>query len=206
MKFFYPKGATPIDDISGLKPHWVKTMKDLNQAETENISEATNKHLLKSIHSPQKWFNIPTFNRIHRDMFFNVWNWAGKFRSIQTIPGVKPYQIAEALENLCQDVRSWCSEGCTFTLIEQAAKIHHRLVLIHPYPNGNGRFSRLVSDRYLKAWKCPFPKWPIDLGKNGQSRKYYIAALKEADAGNYLSLVDFMQKYGAKDSTRKFLT
>jgi hypothetical protein len=30
MKFTYPEGATPLDDISGLKPAWVKTQEDLN--------------------------------------------------------------------------------------------------------------------------------------------------------------------------------
>jgi fido (protein-threonine AMPylation protein) len=118
-------------------------------------------------------------------MFHDVWDWAGKFRTTQTCPGIKPYQIYGALTHLCNDVLYWCKGGSDLTIIEQAAKIHHQLVYIHPYPNGNGRFSRLVSDRYLKASKCPFPNWPVDLNKDGQSRKQYIAALKSADIGDY---------------------
>ena len=37
MKFTYPEGATPIDDISHLKPMWVRTQEDLNNVEAENI-------------------------------------------------------------------------------------------------------------------------------------------------------------------------
>ncbi len=199
MKFSYPEGATPVDDISGLKIPWVKTQEDLNQVEAENIASATSKHLLKSIRLPKQWFNVPTLQKIHYDMFFDVWDWAGKFRKTQTSPGIKPYQILGAMANLCHDVLFWCSEACELTILEQGAKIHHQLVFIHPFPNGNGRFSRIVSDRFLKAWKCPFPDWPIDLDKEGQGRKAYISALQEADRGNYEPLVLFMIEYGAKD-------
>ncbi len=130
--------------------------------------------------------------KIHYDMFHDVWDWAGKLRTTQTCPGIKPYQIYGALVHLCDDVLYWCKGGCDLTTVEQAAKIHHQLVYIHPYPNGNGRFSRLVSDRYLKACKCPFPNWPIDLNKDGESRKQYIAPLKSADIGDYEPLIHYM--------------
>lgn len=192
MKFTYPEGATPLDDISGLKPTWVKTQEDLNNVEAENISSAASKYLLKSVGPAQQWFNIPFLQKIHYDMFHDVWEWAGKFRTTQTCPGIKPHQIYGALSQLCDDVLYWCNGKCDLVIVEQAARIHHQLVYIHPYPNGNGRFSRLVADRYLKACKSPFPNWSVDLNKDGQSRKQYIAALKSADVGDYEPLVHYM--------------
>lgn len=192
MKFTYPEGATPLDDISGLKPAWVKTQEDLNNIEAENISNAASKYLLRPVGPPQQWFNVLFLQKIHYDMFHDVWDWAGKFRTTQTCPGIKPYQIYGALAHLCDDVLYWCKGESDLTTVEQAAKIHHQLVYIHPYPNGNGRFSRLVSDRYLKACKCPFPNWPVDLNKDEQSRKKYIAALKSADIGDYEPLIHYM--------------
>ena len=195
MKFLYPEGATPLDDISCLKPVWVKTQEDLNNVEAENISSAISKYLLKAIAPPERWFNISFLQKIHRDMFCDVWDWAGKFRTTQTHPGIEPYQIYEALAHLCDDVRYWCQNECDLTTMEQAARIHHQLVYIHPYPNGNGRFSRLISDRYLKACKYPFPNWPIDLNQDGEARKKYLAALKNADVGHYEPLVHYMASY-----------
>lgn len=192
MKFTYPEGATPLDDISGLKPAWVKTQEDLNNIEAENISNAVSKYLLRPVAPPQQWFNVLFLQKIHYDMFHDVWDWAGKFRTTQTCPGIKPYQIYGAFAHLCDDVLYWCKGESDLTTVEQAAKIHHQLVYIHPYPNGNGRFSRLVSDRYLKACKYPFPNWPVDLNKDGQSRKQYIAALKSADIGDYEPLIHYM--------------
>ncbi|MFZ0564831.1 MAG: mobile mystery protein B [Chlamydiales bacterium] len=197
--FSYPEGATPIDDISGLKLSWVTTLQDLNIVEAENISFALSKYLLRLIDLPQHWFKLSTLKKIHRDMLGDVWEWAGKFRTTQTSIGIEPYQIPCALEKLCADVQFWCGEACELTLVEQAARVHHQIALIHPYPNGNGRFARLVSDRYLKAWKCPFPTWPTELNRDGRCRKSYIAALKEADAGDHEALIQYMKEYGAKD-------
>ena len=73
------------------------------------------------------------------------------------------------------------------------------LYLFTPSQNGNGRFSRLVADCFLKSMKCSFPHWPIDLDKTGQLRKRYISSLKEADLGNYEPLITFMIEFGASD-------
>lgn len=42
-------------------------------------------------------------------------------------------------------------ENDTFTAVERAVRIHHRLVYIHPFRNGNGRQSRFVADLYLHS-------------------------------------------------------
>lgn len=199
MRFEYPEGATLINDISDLKPDWVKTQDDLNQVEAENISSATSKYLVGSVGLPEKWFTVTFLQKIHHDMLGEVWDWAGTFRRVQTIPGVSPYRIRGDLENLCNDVSFWRHEGAELTFLEQAARIHHQLVFIHPFPNGNGRFARLVADRYLKAWKCPIPHWPTDLNNNGQRRRPYIESLKEADRGNLEPLICYMEDHGGRD-------
>ena len=199
IKFEYPEGATPIDDISELKIPWIKTQSQLNRVEAENISSAIEKYLIKSIKPPINWFNLANLKKIHKDMFYDVWNWAGSFRTTQTIPGIKPYQIQDALRDLCDDVLYWNNDGCEMTFIEQAARIHHRLVFIHPFPNGNGRFSRIIADRYLKSWKCSFPTWPREIQNESQIRTQYIRSLKSADSGDYSLLIDFIKNWGGKD-------
>ncbi len=54
MRFDYPEGATPIDDISGLITEWVRTQEDLNLVEAENVSQAVRKYLSGRISLPQK--------------------------------------------------------------------------------------------------------------------------------------------------------
>ena len=77
-------------------------------------------------------------------------------------------------------------------LTKIAVRFHHRLVFIHPFPNGNGRLSRLVADLLIVqldgerfAWGRGNLVAPADL------RKSYIAALKTADANEIEPLIAF---------------
>jgi fido (protein-threonine AMPylation protein) len=130
-------------------------------------------------------------------MFEDVWEWAGVYRKSVTSIGIKPSQIPMRLAELCFEVQSWDQHPIELTFVEMAAKIHHGLVLIHPFENGNGRFSRLIADRFLLAYRRPYPLWPIHLNKEGVIREDYIQSLKGADAGDLLPLVNFMKNLGA---------
>ncbi|HSX12199.1 MAG TPA: mobile mystery protein B [Rhabdochlamydiaceae bacterium] len=197
MQFEFPEGATPIPDVSDLLIPWVQNMSDLNRVEAENISYAQSKYLRATPNI--SWFQYKKLQTIHRTMFEKVWSWAGKQRKSVTSIGVAPGLVALYMAELCKEVASWGIEPVELTFLEKSARIHHRLVYIHPFENGNGRFARLIADRCLLAWKCPHPIWPDYLHREGQARKRYIAALKAADKGDYEPLVSFMKDLGAAD-------
>lgn len=197
--FIFPEGATPLSDCSGLIPPWIQNLSDLNRAETENILRAQRKYLRGQVANPKTWFLVDTLKTIHKTMFENVWSWAGLYRKSVTSIGIKPGFIPVQLAEFCLEVRSWPQHSIELTFVEMAARIHHRLVSIHPFENGNGRFARLIADRFLLAWKCPHPFWPDYLNQEGSLRKDYIQTLKNADNGDYSPLVDFMKKFGASD-------
>lgn len=197
--FEFPEGATPISDCSGLIPTWVHNLHDLNRLEAENILNAQGKYLRGTVDDPKNWFHVGELKAIHRTMFKNVWEWAGAYRKSITSIGIRPSLIPAQLAELCVEVLSWLQHPVELTFVEMAAKIHHRLVFIHPFENGNGRFSRLVADRFLLAFRCPYPLWPSLLDQKGKVRRDYIQKLQNADKGDYIPLVDFMKKFGACD-------
>lgn len=197
-KFDYPEGATPLADYSGLLLSEIRNQKDLDRFETENIADAKKEYLEKKVGDPALWFDIGTLKSIHKSMFGKVWAWAGDFRRTGTSIGIEPNKISLQLSEFCSEVRAWSREAVRLTFVERAARIHHRLVFIHPFENGNGRFSRLVADRYLVAYKCPYPHWP-SLLENGNIRSTYIQSLKKADNGDYELLIKLMNEWGARD-------
>ena len=197
-KFDYPEGATPLADYSGLLRTEVHNQGDLNRFETENIADAKKRFLEKNVGDPALWFNIGTLKLIHKAMVGRVWAWAGDFRRSVTSIGIEPNRISLQLSEFCREVSAWSYEAVELTFVERAARIHHRLVFIHPFENGNGRFSRLVADRYLVAYKCPYPHWP-SLQDNGKLRSMYIQSLKAADSGDYGLLIKLMNEWGARD-------
>jgi Fic-DOC domain mobile mystery protein B len=201
QEFQFPQGATPIHDCSGLIPPWVHHIHDLNRVEAENIIDAQRKYLASSIDNPKNWFCISNLKDIHRAMFGNVWRWAGSYRQSPTSIGIKPNLIPSHLAEFCFEVISWLEHPVELTFVEMAAKIHHRLVWIHPFENGNGRFARLVADRFLASFRCQYPLWPNQLNQNGTMRNDYIQTLKNADQGDHAFLIDFMKILGATDPT-----
>ncbi len=61
-------------------------------------------------------------------------------------------------------------------------RFHHRLVAIHPFPNGNGRHARLMLDLLvMRLGQVRFSWGRESLRDAGAMRKRYIAALKAAD-------------------------
>ena len=198
-RFEFPEGATPIGDCSGLIPVWVHHLHDLNRVEAENIMNAQRKYLRGTVGDPKNWFQVRELKAIHQAMFGDVWEWAGVYRKSITSIGINPSLIPTQLAELCLEASFWSQYPIELTYVEMAARVHHRLVFIHPFENGNGRFSRLIADRFLLAFRCQHPIWPSHLNQEGVVRKDYIKTLKSADRGDYAPLVDFMKKLGATD-------
>lgn len=67
------------------------------------------------------------------------------------------------------------------------------MVVIHPWPNGNGRHARLLADILVAARGGPPLTWGanLDLAQPGSARTHYLAALQSADQGDYAPLLAF---------------
>ena len=184
-------GATPLDDISGLKlpSDKVYSLKEVYIAEANNIALATIKYLSAPPSKKVAPFSYEWLQQLHKEMFGNVWDWAGKFRQVELSIGIKAYQVPTALKELADDVAYW-DKNKTFDVYETATRIHHRAVQIHPFKNGNGRWSRMLANIYLRQNGLMPVKWQEDLlSKENPKRDEYIQALKEADNGDYFSLI-----------------
>lgn len=187
------EGQTPLDpdEALGLKLGWVATRSDLNDAEGENILQGM-RWARGQIRKQDVVVNSEAFLRqLHERMFSLVWEWAGQFRQTERNIGVAPYQIAVQLRQLFDNVGAWREFG-TYPLDEQAARLHHQLTFIHPFPNGNGRCSRVVADMFLlKHGGTQFTWGPAPHGKD--VRRRYLAAIRHADAGDIGPLLNFVR-------------
>ena len=82
------------------------------------------------------------------------------------------------------------------SVYEISAYFHHKLVYIHPFLNGNGRWARFVVNLYLKCKSNLSLNWPEkDITNEGSIRENYILALKEADNNNLLPLIELHEAY-----------
>jgi Fic-DOC domain mobile mystery protein B len=141
---------------------------------------------------PTDILNEQFIKQLHKRMFGNVWKWAGQFRRSDKNIGVSWHQVPASLKNMCDDVPIWIKTEDE-SPEEMAVSLHHRLVWIHPFSNGNGRHARLMADIFLEnvLHGSPFTWGKRDLSGSSKSISRYINALQEADNGNYIPLLEF---------------
>ena len=184
--------ATYIDDISGLRldTSTQYTMDEIYLYEAKNITQATLKYLSLVPDKKLAPFSFQWLLILHKDMFGDVWEWAGKLRQVALSIGVKAYLVSTEIKKLVDDLEFW-EENKSFDVIEIASRIHHRTVQIHPFLNGNGRWARMLANIYLKQNGLQPTKWNENLlSKENLHRDDYIKALKKADTGDYSNLIE----------------
>src|SRR5262249_43345042 len=129
---------------------------------------------------------------LHHDMFGSIWRWAGKTRRIDLNLGVPWGQVETRLFDLFLRLPYWKD----MPLLEQAARLHHEAVAIHPFENGNGRWSRMLANIWLKRQGSPPTFWPeATVGEASVIRDDYLQALQAADRGDLRPLIDLHAKY-----------
>ena len=126
---------------------------------------------------------------LHQIIMKGIDDEAGRFRTTEVrIAGAEfipppAYEIPHLIRKLID----WCNrDPDELRPIELAAILHHRLVWIHPFHDGNGRVARLLMNLVLTR-----SGYPITVILNVDRNKYYDT-LKKADKGNPASFVNFV--------------
>jgi Fic-DOC domain mobile mystery protein B len=186
-------GQTPLtdDEQLGLKLS-ILTRAQLNENEGMNINEARRWVMNPRVLRRAKMLDNDFVRELHRRMFNGVWKWAGLYRTTDRNLGWEPFRITEGVHNALEDALHQFANS-TYTREETAIRLHYRMVVIHPWVNGNGRHARLLADAAVSAWGGAPLSWGLsaDLAGPGNARKNYLSAMKEADRGNFVPLFTF---------------
>ena len=191
--FQEPPDATELSpaERDGLLQTWITTRAELNKAEEQNILDGANWARRRRGVEVADLLTDEFSKSLHKQIFGDVWSWAGTYRKRESNLGIAPHQIPTDLQTLFDDARYWLKHR-TYERDELAVRVHHRLVAIHPFPNGNGRHTRLMADLLVERLGGESFTWGGEgLGDVGQLRARYIAALKAADGHNIGPLVAF---------------
>jgi Fic-DOC domain mobile mystery protein B len=195
-----PADATPVTEAERrglLLP--VLTRAELNLAEAENILAARSwlfggpRRLRPELVADEEWLR-----RLHQRMYGQVWAWAGEYRTADRNLGVPFWQIRTDMRSLLLDVQAWLGDSSDdgYATDECAIRFGYRLVVIHPFPNGNGRWSRMASDAMAVALGGTAFTWGrTSLTEPTAVRREYIAALRTADHdGDLRPLISFARR------------
>jgi cell filamentation protein len=133
---------------------------------------------------------------IHRIAFSELYDWAGSWRTTtvtvgQLIPP-KPSKVLQLMYQFIDNLNYKISTALTQQdHIECLTFAHYEFIRIHPFINGNGRTGRILMN--IVALKFGYK--PLELYyREGDSRKIYIEAMKQADNGNFEPLTTLINK------------
>ncbi len=172
-------GHTPLgdEDIDGPTPTYITTRGELNAAEQDNVAHALT---LASPSRPDQVLDHVYLRRLHKQMFGDVWDWAGQYRPREMSIGIDPAAIPIAVVNLCEDAKLWMNAPGEQDLA--AARFHHCLVSIHPFRNGNGRHARRAADVLLISARIDAFTWGANANLGSDDlRSRYLSSLRKAD-------------------------
>ncbi|MBI5793495.1 Fic family protein [Candidatus Uhrbacteria bacterium] len=116
-------------------------------------------------------------------------DWAGRYRNANVIIGGADHKPPDALvvPKQMSDLIEWLrSERKKRPIVELAALLHHKIVFIHPFFEGNGRTARLLMNVLLMQ-----AGYPLVIVLKNDRRKYYNV-LRQADHGKSEALVRFI--------------
>lgn len=187
-------GSTPLDhdQIIGIRFSHLTTMGELDELEDLNIQKGL--EWLNRQKDPN-YLSTEFICKLHEKLFGDVWKWAGKFRTAEVnISKYRSYDVGPQLKNFFEDAKLWIHHG-KMSWDEISAEMHHRLVTIHPFPNGNGRTTRIYTEYVQKRNNQPVTSWMASLRKSPDMRRdRYIKALRCADKGDFELLIEFMKE------------
>jgi Fic-DOC domain mobile mystery protein B len=184
-------GATPltVEELEQLIPSYITFRHELNEAEQANILEAEGWALSRK----RKVLSQQFLDTLHKRMFQHVWRWAGQHRQSNKNIGIDAHLVLQNLHQLLDDCRFWIANG-TYNPDEIGTRFHHRLVFIHPYPNGNGRHARRATDLLLVSLGEKQFSWgSTNLIDASETRRRYIDALRAADNHDLGPLLKFIR-------------
>jgi Fic-DOC domain mobile mystery protein B len=193
MIFDYQDGQTSLDpnETEGLKISSVNRRSELDEFEQANIQEAMTWVLSKKFKASQVLTEV-FICRLHKRMFGKVWSWGGEFRTTDKNIGVDKWMIGSELKKLFEDTL-FQIENKSWTPDEIVLRFKHRLVLIHCFPNGNGRHARLMADLLInRVYSEKLFSWGMKQSKSHEEiRKEYIESLRSADHKDFEPLLKF---------------
>lgn len=175
------------EDRRGLLPSYIATRSELSDAEQRNITQA----LLRRPPTLEQFLDDKYLRDLHRAMFRDVWGWAGKYRKRETNIGIDPARISTEVRTLIDNAAAWIRHGADEP-DEIGVRFHHRLVVIHAFPNGNGRHGRISADYLMNALDHKPFTWGAGLAvSTHELRTIYVTALQHADRDDIERLLDF---------------
>lgn len=174
----------------------IRGKRAMDEMEATKLADATD-WAIRHVTAEQR-FTAADICQWHKQWLGEVYPWAGDYRQVNISKGGFVFAMAAQVPRLMLEFgRKELARftPCTFDnlegVLEAMAITHCELVLIHPFREGNGRLSRLLSQ--LMALQAGLPLLNFSVIK-GKQREAYFAAVRAGMERDYAPMIEAFRK------------
>ena len=176
----------------------IRRKTDMDQAEFEALLRVQAAYLKRV--SPGTRFTAEMIRRMHRDWLGEIYEWAGRYRTVELEKGgfkwPPAYRVPQNMEAFGKGLLAChtpCRPGPLPEVCRRIAEVHAELLLIHPFREGNGRLARLLADLMAMQADLPAPAYGF-MGRGAKKqRTRYLECVNRGYGGDYDPLTDFFR-------------
>ncbi len=139
------------------------------------------RNIANGLSEKAKDLSIQGLKAMHKELFFDIYMWAGKFRDYTTGRGLsfcRPEFIEKSLENIYTKINNQIAKGMKKEdFIKYSAEFIGELNTIHPFVDGNGRTQRLTLSLLAEkaGYRIDFRNINQDSWYNAAKEAHYLA-------------------------------
>ena len=147
---------------------------EMDRAEADALEVAENRYL--EIITDETVFTAELICKMHRDWLDGVYEWAGRYRTVEMQkgnfrwpPAFRVPQNMAWVEDELLKKHTPCNPDDLDVVAARVAEIHAELLLVHPFREGNGRLARWLADLMFLQAGYPMPLYNFS-GKGSVNR------------------------------------
>ena len=177
----------------------IRSKRDMDQVEIETLEKTQEIYLAKI--GPDTALTSDLICRMHRDWLGELYEWAGRYRTVDVAKGGFSWPPAFRVEQNMQMIeaeillrKTPCRPGSLDRVTQDMAEVHAELLLVHPFREGNGRLARWVADIMALQAGYPLPAYHFVGYGSGAEKDRYLDAVKRGYVKDYRPLAAFFGK------------
>jgi cell filamentation protein len=176
----------------------IKSRTEMNELETAALGRVEQAYLLEGPVSRETCFTAALIRQMHGDWLGGIYEWAGKYRTVDMSKGgfVFPpaYLIERNMATLEREMLTRltpCRPGSISEICMAVSQVHADLLLIHPFRDGNGRIARVLANLMIAQAGLPLPNYAFVGRRSRTQREDYFSAVVKGYRRDYRDLAAF---------------
>ncbi len=165
----------------------ITNKRELEEAENAAMATAFNE-LLRMCETPHQ-FTSADIRMIHKAWLGGIYEWAGEYRQVDVrkgdisfAPAKQIPPLMDALEKGSLQRHTPCNFRSANRVTKALAEVHVELILVYPFPGGNGRVARILASLMASQAGLPILDFTDIIGKK---KCEYFSAIHRGLYGDY---------------------